>query len=219
MIIKARVKYNGKLLGYITDNNKFIDIQDMHRYTPDNVVILNDGTWKAKKGYSIETIYKDDISMIIENRHTRIVGKPNLIYNYGFAKLSTTQKKLLEKLEKIGKDKLLVIDKNHDNIKTTMQDLSALTAYAGVGFSLLDRGDKCVVTMGSSRGIYLDNNDVAFLSNGKYSWIGHTHPGNDFNCLMPSDGDYETLSRLNQKKSAIFNSVGEYYIFGEETEI
>lgn len=132
MNIKARIKHKDKLIGYITDNNEFIDVQDIYKYTPNNVILLKDGTWKAKKGYSIETIYKDDIAMVIENRHTRRVGKPDLLYNYTFAKLSTTQKNILDKINKIGKDKLLVIDKKQANIKITMLDLSALTAHTGV---------------------------------------------------------------------------------------
>lgn len=219
MIIKARIMQNDKLLGYITDDNEFIDIKDVYRYTPDNVILLNDGTWQAKKGYLIETIYKDDAAMIIENRNTRIVGKPNLLHNYTFAKLSATQKKILEEINKLGKDKLLVIDKKQVNIKINMLDLSALTARTGVEFSLFERPDKYIVVMGTSHGIYLGDDEVAFLSNGKYKWIGHTHPGSGFNCLIPSDSDFETLNRLNQKKSVIFNSVGEYYIFGEENEI
>ena len=49
-----------------------------------------------------------------------------------------------------------------------------------------------------------------------YRWSGHTHPGTDDLCLMPSDGDKEILKKFPQRRTTIYNSLGKYYILAKE---
>lgn len=212
MIVLARIKENKQIIGYIVkDNNseQFISVDNTYKYKPTNIVILKNGTWKAKNGYHIKTVDKKDI----QNRNTSLVGKPNLIYNYSFGKMSLVQRNILSRLDN---NTSITVDKKRENLKITMKDLSALTAVTGIEYALFERNDKYIVFKGTDRGIHLDTKDVAVLLNGKYKWIGHTHPGDSFNCLIPSDGDYNTLKLFNQKQSMIYNSIGQYYIFGKE---
>ena len=55
-----------------------------------------------------------------------------------------------------------------------------------------------------------------YLINSGYKWSGHTHVGETDFCLMPSDADYETMWKFRQIRSVIYNSVGKFYVFGEE---
>lgn len=212
MIILARIKENNNIIGYIAEENKhrsFIDVKDTNMYAPTNVIRLRDGTWRATAGNSIKTIDKKDI----QNRNTSLVGKPKLLYNYSFAKLSLTQKILMGK---ISSTKWVSLDKKEENIKVTMKDISALTSVTGIEYALFERNDNYIIIKGTNRCIHLDNSEIAKLINGGYTWIGHTHPGDSFNCLIPSDGDYDTLRMFNQRQSVIYNSVGQYYVFGKE---
>lgn len=222
MIVLARVKENGNTCGYIIQEDtcrRFINNENMLYSEAQNAIRLANGEWRAKNGNSIKNVEKDKLGLIIHNRNTAVVGKPKLLYNYSFAKLSCTQKEIYNKCEKVGINNIVVYNKHNDNIKITMKDMSALTAYKGVEFSLFERPDKYIIVMGTETGIALNNKITTLISNGKYKWIGHTHPGSSFNCLIPSDSDYDVLNKLNQKRSAIYNSVGMYYIFGEEDSI
>ena len=91
-----------------------------------------------------------------------------------------------------------------------------MTAYTGLEYSLFERNDMYIIIQGDKYGIHIDKKLSAELINRKYFWIGHTHPGNTFECLTPSDSDYDTLKVLNQKRSTIYNSIGKFYVFGEE---
>ena len=51
-----------------------------------------------------------------------------------------------------------------------------------------------------------------------YRWSGHTHPGMDDFCLVPSRGDKEILNEFNQLCTAIYNSAGKWYILEKEVE-
>jgi len=220
LIIIARVKDKKITCGYIIKmddgNTKYELISSMNKYIPQNAIRLKNGEWRAKEGYSIDTIDKNDIEVAIKNRNTSLVGKPKLIYNYTFAKLSKTQQLLLSKLEN---NKLVIINKHAENVNITMKDLSAMTAHTGLEYSLFSRNDNYVIVKGSATGIHLTARESAMLLNNKYTWTGHTHPGNTFICMTPSDSDYDTLKYFNQKHSVIYNSIGDYYIFGEEAEI
>ena len=222
MIILARVKLKGSTYGYIIESNeaiKFVSKSNMDCKEVQNAFRLKNGEWRAKSGYTIQNIDRSKVGLLINNRNTSIVGKPNLLYNYTFSKLSLTQQKIYTECSNNRINTLVYFTKHTDNIKITMKDMSALTAYSGVEFSLFERPDKYIVVMGTKTGILLDNKTTAIISNGRYNWVGHTHPGNSFNCLIPSDSDYEVLKKLNQKRSVIYNSVGMHYIFGEEDSI
>ena len=222
MIILARVKDKGITCGYIIQQDgirSFINKENMPYNEVQNAVRLANGEWRAKQGKSIKNIERSRLGLMINNRNTAVVGKPNLLYNYTFAKLSCTQRKIYKQCKKVGINKIVMYNKHNDNIKITMKDMSALTAYAGVEFSLFERPDKYIVVMGTKTGISLSNKITALISNGRYKWVGHTHPGSNFNCLIPSDSDYDVLNKLNQKRSVIYNSVCMHYIFGEEEDI
>lgn len=222
LIILARVKERGNTCGYIIQQDgirSFINKENMPYNEVQNAIRLANGEWRAKQGESIKNIERSRLGLFINNRYNAIVGKPDLLFNYTFAKLSCTQKNIYEQCKKAGIHQVVMYDKHNDNIKITMKDLSALTAYTGVEFSLFERPDKYIVVMGTKTGIALSNKITALISNGKYKWIGHTHPGHDVICLTPSDSDYYVLNKLNQKRSVIYNSVCMYYIFGEEESI
>ena len=48
------------------------------------------------------------------------------------------------------------------------------------------------------------------LSKQGYRWSGHTHPGDTFLTMQPSDGDYAILDCFTQKNSVIYNSKGAF---------
>lgn len=50
-----------------------------------------------------------------------------------------------------------------------------------------------------------------YYCNKKYKWIGHTHPRTTFECMMPSEADYNTLKLFKQKRSMVYNSVEEFH--------
>lgn len=218
MIVKFRVKSGNNIIGYVAESNGarfFIKVSDTKLYSPTNVIKLKDsGLYKAKRGYRIETIDEDDLGITINNRgNTSVTGKPFLIYNTEFGRLSKKQRDILEEL---NKNSVLKIDKKKYNIKINMKDLSCLTAVTGLEYSLFDRNDTCIIIQGSKYGMQLDKKLSMELVNKQYKWVGHTHPGNTNLCLLPSDDDdYRTLKLIGQKQSVIFNSIGKYYVFEE----
>lgn len=217
-LVIARVKSkSGVLIGYrlkntITENIIDVPFEEISHYRLINAIIDKNNKVRAKQGCSIENVYVFD-DVCINKRNTHVIGKPKILFNYSFGKLSKTQEKLIDLLKE--KDRI-EIDKKRENIKVTMKDLSALTAVTGLEFALFERNDKYIIFKGNSYSIYLNGNTIGMLINRKFIWVGHTHPGMSFNCLMPSDGDYKTLKALGQKKSTIYNSVGEYYVFEED---
>lgn len=130
--------------------------------------------------------------------------------------LSTTQKLLLKSLEIKS---VARFDRYSDNISIKMKDLSCLTAYTGREYSLFSRNDRQYLVVGTERGIHIDEELTNELVKSGYKWSGHTHIGNDMFCLMPSDADYETLDKFSQKRSVIYNSIGQYYIFEKEEDL
>lgn len=210
MLVVARIKENGKLIGYVLQSNKnkmFVEVENTHKYKVSNADRLKSGEWKARKGFSIQTIDR----AIIKKRNTS-VGKPGALYTMSNSKLSLTQNKLLNIL---GSNNYIIIDKRKENIKINMHDLSALTAVTGVEYALFERNDKYIVFKGSDKEVCFNDNQLDLILNGRYEWVGHTHPGNSYNCLIPSDDDYKMLEVLHQKRSVIYNSIGRYYVFGE----
>ena len=97
-----------------------------------------------------------------------------------------------------------------------MKDLCCLTGYYKVEFALFRRPGTYIVYRGTARGISISNDDYLYLLNNNFKWIGHTHVGDTFFCLYPSDGDYDTLKKMNQRRSVIYNSIGDYHVFGLE---
>lgn len=215
MRIIVRVKDKGILCGYVVDCDgyKYVTKSDIVNYNIENAYITIDGKCKAKDGVQIKNIDYEELMIKMQSRNTSVIGKPSLIYNTEFGKLSNTQLKVLKLLEK---DNIVEINKSLNNVKITMKDLSCMTAHTGLEYGLFERNDKYIVVKGTERGINIDKKASTTIINGKYKWVGHTHPGNTLNCLMPSDADYKVLKLLNQKSSIIYNSIGRYYIFEKE---
>lgn len=151
--------------------------------------------------------------MDIHTRHTSETGKPALIYNSDYGRLSKNQKLLLTSFDENG---IARFDRYTDSISVKMKDLSCLTAYTGKEYSLFSRNDRQYLVVGTEKGIKIPEDLSNTLIQTGYKWSGHTHVGITDFCLLPSDADYETLRKFRQKKSVIYNSVGNYYVFGEE---
>ena len=151
--------------------------------------------------------------MEIKARNTSSIGKPALIYNSEYGRLSKHQKLLLNSFDENG---IAKFDRYNDNIDIKMKDLSCLTAYTNIEYSLFSRNDRQYLVLGTERGIHISDELTDYLISSGYKWSGHTHVGETDFCLMPSDADYETLRKFRQKRSVIYNSVGKFYVFGEE---
>jgi len=147
------------------------------------------------------------------SRHTSETGKPVLIYNTEYGKLSLRQRLLLKSLEQSS---VVKFDRIDDNITVKMKDLSCLTAYTGREYSLFSRNDRQYLVVGTACGIHINDDLADELIDKGYKWSGHTHVGDDVLCLFPSEADYETLRKFRQKRSVIYNSIGRFYVFGEE---
>ncbi len=151
--------------------------------------------------------------MEIKARNTSSIGKPALIYNSEFGRLSKHQRLLLNSFDENG---IAKFDRYSDNIDIKMKDLSCLTAYTNIEYSLFSRNDRQFLVFGTERGIHIPDELTDYLVSSGYKWSGHTHVGETDFCLMPSDADYETLRKFRQRRSVIYNSVGKFYVFGEE---
>ncbi len=133
-------------------------------------------------------------------------GKPSAISTFG-AKINTRQKKLLDSLPE-PKTSATVRKK-----AVSMKDLSALTAYTGQEFAMFTRRGERLIIRGTERQVLIDADKAAEMIAAGYKWSGHTHPGTDELCLIPSEGDLETLGVFNQRKSVIYDSLGRYGVF------
>ena len=153
--------------------------------------------------------------MDINARNTSAIGKPALIFNTEYGLLSTTQKLLLNALKE---SPVVRFDRYAENVHVRMRDLSCLTAYTGREYSLFSRNDKQYLVIGTERGIHIAEELADKLVEQGYKWSGHTHVGNNKFCLMPSAADYATLGKFKQKRSVIYNSIGQYYVFEKEVE-
>lgn len=97
-----------------------------------------------------------------------------------------------------------------------MADLSALTAKTGDEFAMFTKGNERLLIRGNSRKVNIDTKRARELAEEGYKWSGHTHPGYDNNCLIPSLGDILVLKEFSQENSVIYNSKGQYATFGKE---
>lgn len=159
------------------------------------------------KAMTINSIEKP-IEMPIEQQHTG-KGNPNAVLIFG-SELNNRQKRLLESLPEF--DSRITVAKNEVN----MADLSALTAQTGHEFAMFTKGGERLVIRGNQSMVNLDTIQAKELADQGYRWSGHTHPGNDINCLMPSGGDKAVLLEFPQKTSVIYNSKGQFATFEKE---
>jgi len=214
--VLARIKLKtGNLIGYrlLSSTGEKIDItpDQVNNFKVINAIIDKNGRYRAKPGKHIDTIEIENAQ--INSRRTPNIGKPMVITHSIYGEPSGTQNKLLKEFE--TKD-ILEIDKKKYKIKVEMKDLAVLTSITGVEYALFERSDKYIIIKGNINSVYISSNMIAKLLAGRYNWIGHTHPGINHNCLTPSDSDYNMLSVFGNKRSVIYNSVGQYYVFERE---
>lgn len=145
------------------------------------------------------------IELPIEQQHTG-KGNPNAILVFG-AGLNNRQKKLLTLLPE--PDSRITVPKKSVN----MADLSALTAQTGHEFAMFTKGNERLIVRGNDRMVQIDIHEACLLSENGFRWSGHTHPGTDFLCMQPSDGDYAVLNCFAQDNSVICNSKGDFRTF------
>lgn len=145
------------------------------------------------------------IEQPIEQQHTG-KGNPNAILTYD-TPLNNRQQHLLEQLNEF--DSRTAVPKNSVN----MADLSALTAKTGDEFAMFTKGNERIIIRGNPYKVNIDIDEAERLSADGYKWSGHTHPGFDFLCMQPSDGDYSILDCFKQPNSVIYNSKGDYRPF------
>lgn len=148
------------------------------------------------------------IEQPIEQRNTAR-GKPGAITHFDL-ELNTRQNRLLEQLPEYNSR--TTVPKS----EASMTDLSALTAKTGDEFAMFTRENERLLIRGNRKMVNISLEEASELSRQGYIWSGHTHPGTDFHCLTASHGDVEILKCFHQEQSVIYNSVGEYNIFGKE---
>lgn len=148
------------------------------------------------------------IDMPIEQRHTG-KGNPNAILLYQI-ELNNRQSHLLEQLP--GFDSRIIVPKKAVN----MADLAALTAKTGHEFAMFTKGRNRLIIRGGTRSVNVNIQLAAQLAEQGYRWSGHTHPGIDELCLIPSEGDMAILREFKQPESVIYNAKGNYLRFEKE---
>ena len=164
----------------------------------------------SKKGAIIRKKREKDqrINSPIEARDSS-KGKPGAIIHFG-RPLNLRQQRVLDMLSQY--DSRVVINKSH----TSMKDLSALTAATGDEFAMFTRKGKRLIIRGNKNSVNIGVAEAKALAAEGYVWSGHTHPGVGFNVLGASGGDIEILRCFPQSQSSIYNSLGEFLIFGKE---
>lgn len=141
----------------------------------------------------------------IEQKHTG-KGNPNAVLTFRI-ELNNRQKQLLERLPYFNSR--LTVNKD----KVNMTDLSAMTAQTGHEFAMFTKGTERLIIRGNEHMVQIDIDEAMLLAENGYRWSGHTHPGTDFLCMQPSDGDYAVLNCFSQNNSVIFNSKGDFRTF------
>jgi len=163
------------------------------------------------KTYESGIISKDFISTPISHRQSG-VGDPYAITEHKKA-LNNQQQYLLKDLQKTG-DKITVA-----RSEVRMTDLSALTAYEKVEFSMFTRSNERMVVRGDEKHVYIDRSDAATLSSEGWRWSGHTHTGSpkyDTSIKLESIEDRMILSQFaNQTQSAIYDIYGQFSTFSK----
>ena len=150
------------------------------------------------------------IEQPIEQHHTG-KGNPNAILMFETS-LNNRQQKLLGDLSEY--DSRIIVPKKSVN----MADLSALTAKTGDEYAMFTKGNDRLIIRGNSNMVNIGINDARHFAEQGYKWSGHTHPGVDFLCMQPSDGDYSILNCFKQEYSVIYNSKGDFRTFEKRGE-
>lgn len=165
----------------------------------DNVIMHPDGTYNKGAIQMIESIERKNTGK----------GNANAITHFGTG-LNKRQNYLLEQLPEY--DSQCVVGKK----SVSLSDLSALTAQTGVEFAMFTKGAERLIIRGDERSVNVSKSYALELKLQGYRWSGHTHPGIDDFCLMPSSGDKEILNVFDQDYTAIYNSTGKWYVLEKE---
>lgn len=172
---------------------------------------VNSGNGVDKSGESViievgsEKMIISAIDFPIEQKHTG-KGNPNAILIFD-VELNSRQASLLKALPEY--DSRVIVPKETVN----MSDLSALTAKTGDEFAMFTKGNERLIIRGNSIKVNIDFAQANQMSQQGYKWSGHTHPGDTFLAMQPSDGDYSILECFKQEMSVIYNSKGEFRTF------
>jgi len=140
-----------------------------------------------------------------------VVGNPAAITR-GVGKLSSGQKRVLEKLPNYG-DKVLVPKRSFG-----VRDLAALTAETGDEFAMFTTGGRRLIMRGNSGTVPVTPSLGREFAAKGYRWSAHTHPIDPLRRkvgdMMASPGDIDVLDVFPQPQSMIYGSHGEYRRFG-----
>ncbi len=164
---------------------------------------------KGEDNMTIASIEKP-IELPIEQRNTG-KGNPNAILTFGID-LNNRQKIILDKLPDF--DSRIIVKKKSIN----MADLSAFTASTGKEFAMFTKGEERLIIRGNEKMVNISVDDAKKLAELGYKWSGHTHPGMDFLCMQPSDGDYSILNCFKQNNAVVYNSKGDFRTFEKRSE-
>ena len=135
-------------------------------------------------------------------------GNPNAIIQYGMP-LNKRQQRLLDQLPDY--DSRVIVPKG----TVKMTDLSALTAVTGDEFAMFTKGNERLIIRGDKESINIFESDAIKLNAQGFRWSGHTHPGLDKVSCFASPGDVGVLGCFDQEKSVIYNSKGQFEVFGK----
>lgn len=155
-----------------------------------------------------ETMTINSIEFPIEQRNTG-KGNANAVLQFN-RPLNNRQKALLEQLPTYNSEAIV----NKSSVK--MSDLATLTALTGNEFALFTKGNERLVVRGNEHMVDIDVAKAQKLASEGYKWSGHTHPGSTAYVLFASDGDKLILKQFRQSQSVIYNSKGQYNVFGKE---
>lgn len=191
-----------EIVGYGAKQGRLVKNVYRNTLTPINA----GNTIKAKRNG--DSMTNHGIESSIARRHTG-KGNPNAIITFG-RPLNNRQERLLSLLS--NTDATVIVKKKF----VKMADLAALTAKTGDEFAMFTRMGERFVIRGTSFNVNITEKIANDMLKDGYRWSGHTHPGYDFRCLVPSDGDIAILKCFDQKCSSIFNSKGQMIIFDRE---
>ena len=149
----------------------------------------------------------DIVHSPIEQRNTG-KGNPNAMLHFD-RPLNNRQQRILDRLSEY--DSRTLVSRNAINL----HDLSALTAKTNDEFALFTRRGERLIVRGNSRKTNIDAEMARQMAAKGWRWSAHTHPGTDYFCLFPSDGDKAVLRAFGQRRSCIVNSVGMWNTFEE----
>ena len=145
-------------------------------------------------------------------RRNKGEGNPSAIIHFDIS-LNKRQQRVLEQLKEY--DSSCIVNKKD----ISMKDLAALTAKTGNEFAMFTRKGKRLIIRGNNNSVNVTKDLAEKLKSDGYKWSGHTHPGTDMFCLMPSSGDKIILDIFEQEYSAIYNSMGVFTIMESEDDV